>query len=111
MILKRPLRPRVSQDEYRLLMRLRERKPAQHPPKAPSNMGERVADLVAETIGSWRFIIIQSILFVIWVILNVTAYVRQWDPYPFILLNLMLSFQAAYSGDIFNGDRASTTGQ
>jgi uncharacterized membrane protein len=59
--------------------------------------GQRVADAVAATMGSWRFIIIQSIILVIWVILNVTAYVQQWDPYPFILLNLALSFQAAYA--------------
>ena len=47
--------------------------------------------------GSWRFIIIQSIILLIWIILNITAYVQQWDPYPFILLNLALSFQAAYA--------------
>jgi uncharacterized membrane protein len=33
----------------------------------------------------------------VWIVLNVTAYVQQWDPYPFILLNLALSFQAAYA--------------
>ena len=47
--------------------------------------------------GSWRFIIIQTTVLIIWVILNVTAYVQRWDPYPFILLNLALSFQAAYA--------------
>jgi uncharacterized membrane protein len=47
--------------------------------------------------GSWTFIIIQSVILLIWIILNVTAYVQQWDPYPFILLNLALSFQAAYA--------------
>ena len=47
--------------------------------------------------GSWRFIIIQSGILVIWIVLNVTAYIQQWDPYPFILLNLALSFQAAYA--------------
>ena len=40
--------------------------------------------------GSWNFIIAQSVILVIWIILNVTAYVQQWDPYPFILLNLAL---------------------
>jgi uncharacterized membrane protein len=48
--------------------------------------------------GSCTFIIIQSVILVIWIVLNVTAYVQQWDPYPFILLNLALSFQAAYAG-------------
>ena len=47
--------------------------------------------------GSWNFIIIQSGLLFIWIVLNITAYVQQWDPYPFILLNLALSFQAAYA--------------
>ena len=59
--------------------------------------GQRIADAVAATMGSWRFIIIQSVILLVWIILNVTAYVQQWDPYPFILLNLALSFQAAYA--------------
>lgn len=60
-------------------------------------VGQRVADTVAFNMGSWRFIIIQSGILLVWIILNVTAYVQQWDPYPFILLNLALSFQAAYA--------------
>jgi len=63
-------------------------------------LGQRVADKVADTIGSWRFIITQSIILTIWIILNVTARINYWDPYPFILLNLMLSFQAAYAGPV-----------
>src|SRR6266508_1724266 len=62
--------------------------------------GQRVADRVAEIIGSWRFIIIQSALLAVWIALNITAYVYRWDPYPFMLLNLALSFQAAYSAPI-----------
>ncbi len=42
--------------------------------------------------GSWSFIIIQSVLLIIWIVLNVIVYLRHWDPYPFILLNLALSF-------------------
>ena len=60
-------------------------------------IGQRIADAVAATMGSWTFIIIQSVLLLFWIALNVTAYVQQWDPYPFILLNLALSFQAAYA--------------
>lgn len=97
---RRPLRTRVSQDEYQLLLKLRERKPAQNPPIPLATLGDRISDKVAATIGSWHFIIIQTILLVVWVILNVTAYIQRWDPYPFILLNLMLSFQAAYSAPI-----------
>ena len=59
--------------------------------------GQRIADTVASTMGSWTFIIIQSALLFVWIILNITAYVQKWDPYPFILLNLALSFQAAYA--------------
>jgi uncharacterized membrane protein len=47
--------------------------------------------------GSWRFIIIQSTILVAWIALNITAWINHWDPYPFILLNLALSFQAAYA--------------
>jgi uncharacterized membrane protein len=97
---RRPLRTRISQDEYQLLLKLREQKPAQNPPSSPATLGDRISDKVAATIGSWNFIIIQTILLVAWVILNVTAYIQRWDPYPFILLNLMLSFQAAYSAPI-----------
>src|SRR5258708_24070851 len=60
-------------------------------------MGQKVADKVAATVGSWPFIIIQSIVLAFWLVLNSIAWIRGWDPYPFILLNLALSFQAAYS--------------
>ncbi len=61
-------------------------------------MGQRIADNVASTVGSWRFIIIQSSLLAFWIIINCIAWISHWDPYPFILLNLALSFQAAYTG-------------
>ena len=47
--------------------------------------------------GSWPFIIIQSAILALWIALNITAFIQHWDPYPFILLNLALSFQAAYA--------------
>ena len=59
--------------------------------------GQRIADQVAATMGSWKFIIIQSVILLAWIVLNITAYIEHWDPYPFILLNLALSFQAAYA--------------
>jgi uncharacterized membrane protein len=59
--------------------------------------GQRIADMVAAAMGSWPFIIIQTVILMIWIILNITAFVENWDPYPFILLNLALSFQAAYA--------------
>jgi uncharacterized membrane protein len=60
-------------------------------------LGQKIADAVADTMGSWRFIIVQSTLLACWITLNATAWINHWDPYPFILLNLMLSFQAAYA--------------
>ncbi|TSD01804.1 MAG: hypothetical protein Athens071425_324 [Parcubacteria group bacterium Athens0714_25] len=62
--------------------------------------GEKASDRITAVIGSWKFIIIQSIIFGIWVVLNVVAWMNHWDPYPFILLNLALSFQAAYAAPI-----------
>ena len=59
--------------------------------------GQRIADAVAATMGSWRLIIAQSIVLAVWVVLNVVACIDHWDPYPFILMNLALSFQAAYA--------------
>jgi uncharacterized membrane protein len=61
---------------------------------------ERVADGTAALIGSWPFIVVQTILLTLWMALNVVAWCSHWDPYPFILLNLALSFQAAYAGPI-----------
>ena len=59
--------------------------------------GQRVADTVAATMGSWSFIITQSVILTLWIALNVVAWIEHWDPYPLILLNLALSFQAAYA--------------
>ena len=68
--------------------------------KESLTIGQRVADAVATTMGSWRFIIIQSAILAVWITVNVISLVQQWDPYPFILLNLALSFQAAYAAPI-----------
>jgi len=62
--------------------------------------GQRVADGTARVLGSWPFIIGQTVIVGAWIALNVTAVVRRWDPYPFILLNLMFSVQAAYAAPI-----------
>ncbi len=78
-------------------MHLRQRQPARTAKLPRPSRGGQVADVVTATVGSWRFIIIQSCLLVVWIVLNVTAWMQHWDPYPFILLNLALSFQAAYA--------------
>ena len=95
------LKTELRDTEQRLLTELRTLRRgartsrALRPPQL--TVGQRIADTVAANMGSWRFIIIQSAILVVWIILNVTAYIQQWDPYPFILLNLALSFQAAYA--------------
>lgn len=61
---------------------------------------DKVADGVANGMGSWRFIIWQSIFVLIWMALNVLGYIKHWDAYPFILLNLIFSTQAAYAAPI-----------
>jgi uncharacterized membrane protein len=62
--------------------------------------GEKLADAIASGIGSWRFLIIQTIAVLAWVALNIIGLVRHWDPFPFILLNLLFSVQAAYTGPV-----------
>jgi uncharacterized membrane protein len=59
--------------------------------------GQRAADTVARIVGSWPFILGQTGLLIVWAILNVTAFMQHWDPYPFILMNLVLSLQAAFT--------------
>jgi uncharacterized membrane protein len=91
---------KLHDTEERLLSELRGLRRTQRKTRKDAyklTMGQRIADTVAATMGSWNFIIIQSIILLVWIILNITAYVQQWDPYPFILLNLALSFQAAYA--------------
>lgn len=62
--------------------------------------GSRLADSVAKGMGSWGFIILQTIFVCLWMTLNLIGYFYHWDAYPFILLNLLFSTQAAYSAPI-----------
>ena len=62
--------------------------------------GQRAADKIASVMGSWKFLIIQSIILLLWIAVTITAYINHWDPYPFILLNLFLSLQAAYTAPV-----------
>jgi uncharacterized membrane protein len=99
---KELLRHRLHPGEAELLRELRglRRRRREIGPEAaaiPLTVGQKIADQVAATMGSWRFIIIQSSVLVAWITLNVVAVMHRWDPYPFILLNLALSFQAAYA--------------
>lgn len=63
-------------------------------------VGQRVADATAHLLGSWPFIILQTVFVAGWILLNLLAWAKHWDPYPFILLNLMFSVQAAYAGPV-----------
>lgn len=68
--------------------------------ESEQTVGDRVADIVASGMGSWRFIIIQTIFVLIWMVLNIVGFAAHWDTYPFILLNLLFSTQAAYAAPI-----------
>jgi uncharacterized membrane protein len=67
---------------------------------AVNTFGQRAADTIANGMGSWTFIITQSVVIAVWVVLNVVGSIEHWDPYPFILLNLLFSTQAAYAAPI-----------
>ncbi len=59
-----------------------------------------MADAIAKTMGSWTFILVQSGFVVAWITLNVVAFIEHWDPWPFVVLNLLFSTQAAYAAPI-----------
>jgi uncharacterized membrane protein len=85
-----------------LLEELRQR--AKERPTAPAadepfTFAERAADAIAGLVGSWPFILIQSALLIGWIAFNAISD-RRVDPYPFILLNLLLSTQAAYTAPV-----------
>ena len=94
------------------MLRRRARPVYRHPVNAElfnaPPLGARVADAVTEFIGSWKFIVIQTVIVVIWVVGNVYL-IFNFDPYPFILLNLAFSTQAAYAAPLIllAGNRAA----
>ena len=95
---------RLRLESLRMHRRAHRQAKSVNPPTAPQHFlppaptrGERLADAVAATVGSWRFIIFQSTAIVLWIAGNAMTGSGAWDPFPFILLNLLLSFQAAYT--------------
>ncbi len=66
----------------------------------PRNIGQRAADGIAKWAGSWMFIILFLVFLGIWMMVNVYAWMGEWDPYPFILLNLVLSCIAALQAPV-----------
>lgn len=90
----------LAPEDQERLRALRRQRPGLRALPGHMPFGAKIADWVAQTVGSWRFIIIQSVILALWIILNIIAWWTHWDPYPFILLNLVLSFQAAYAAPI-----------
>jgi uncharacterized membrane protein len=64
-----------------------------------ATFGERLADRISAGIGSWTFLIIQTVAVAIWLVGNLILFFH-FDPKPFILLNLLFSVQAAYTGPV-----------
>ena len=64
------------------------------------SFAERSADWVNRALGSWKFLIAQTTVIIIWVALNTVALLQHWDPYPFLLMNICLSLQAAYAAPL-----------
>jgi uncharacterized membrane protein len=58
--------------------------------------GDKVSDCVAAFGGSWKFILLSSFIFILWILFNTLVYFEHFDKFPFILLNLVLSFIAAF---------------
>lgn len=66
-----------------------------------ANIGEKIADKTAASIGSWNFIIAQAALMAVWFFLNTAGwFIWKWDLYPFVFLNLAMSAEAAFSAPI-----------
>ena len=65
----------------------------------PDTFG-RLSERLARFLGTGKYLFWQTLIVIVWVVLNITAVSLQWDPYPFILLNLAFSTQAAYAAPL-----------
>ena len=80
----------------------------EHPPVCDAHVlfeeqltfSQKAADWVAETVGSWKFIFLQTVIFGVWILMNITGWFHHWDPYPFILMNLAISVLTSYAASI-----------
>ena len=68
--------------------------------RKPTTLGQKLSDALTKYLGSWLFIATQSICILAWIGYNIYSKNDSWDPYPFIFLNLLLSFQAAYTAPV-----------
>jgi uncharacterized membrane protein len=91
--------PPTAQDLLEELRQRAKERPIAPAADEPFTFAERAADAIASLVGSWPFILIQSALLVGWIAFNAISDARV-DPYPFILLNLLLSTQAAYTAPV-----------
>lgn len=66
--------------------------------KCGKSIGDRISDKVAGIYGSWKFILTISSIFILWITWNSVSFLPHFDGFPFILLNLFLSFIAGYTG-------------
>ena len=71
-----------------------------HPAKQKLTFGQKAADALTSFAGSWTFIIALFVIIALWISANVLFYIYHWDPYPFILLNFVLSCLAAVQAPI-----------
>lgn len=76
------------------------RGPRRLAPRVDPDTFARLSERIARFLGTGRFLAVQTVLVVVWITLNLTALSLQWDPYPFILLNLAFSTQAAYAAPL-----------
>jgi len=67
---------------------------------AQRSLSQKASDKFTHWVGSWTFIFFSFLIIFIWVAFNIYGWVNQWDPYPFILLNLFLSILAALQAPI-----------
>ena len=65
----------------------------------PDAFGE-FSEAIARNLGTARFLVIQTVVVAVWIFINVVVITLRWDPYPFILLNLAFSTQAAYAAPL-----------
>ncbi len=91
----------LTPEEMALIQHLRDYDPAKRiPSHGKGTTGQLCAGRITPVLGSWPFLLAQAGILLAWVVMNIAAWIGHWDPYPFILLNLALSFQAAYAAPI-----------
>src|ERR687894_679034 len=76
------------------------RGPRRLTPRVDPDAFARFSERIARFLGTGRFLAVQTVVVIVWIALNLAAVSLRWDPYPFILLNLAFSTQAAYAAPL-----------